>query len=245
MQNNITLAVVDDLPADREVISSMLTGYAAQRGLRWSVDCFASGEAFLERLWQKQYDAVFLDVLMDGMNGIEIARQLRELSPDTLVVFVTTEADYAVEGYEVEAVGFLLKDERQQQKRFDRLMNRLEPRLRRETLLTFESAGGVIALTAGEILYAEVTGHSMNLHTRDRVHILRMTMEELKPILAEDGRFCECHRGIVINLDAVERLSGQVVTMENGDTLPVSRRQRATLEQAYAARNIYRIRREL
>lgn len=69
-------------------------------------------------------------------------------------------------------------------------------------------------------------------------------MEEFKPLLPQDGRFFECHRGIVINLDTVTSLGGQVVTMENGDTLPVSRR-RTELERAYAVRSIARVRREL
>ena len=72
-----------------------------------------------------------------------------------------------------------------------------------------------------------------------------MTVEELKPMLPKDGRFYECHRGIVINLDAVDTLEAQVVVMENGGRLPVSRRRRSSLEQAYAERSIARVRSEL
>ena len=96
-----------------------------------------------------------------------------------------------------------------------------------------------------EVLYAEVLNHRMRLLTRAGEFLLRMTVEELKPMLPKDGRFYECHRGIVINLDAVGTLEAQVVVMENGDRLPVSRRRRPSLEQAYAERSIARVRSEL
>ena len=143
----------------------------------------------------------------------------------------------------MEAAGFLLKEE--SESRFQRLMERLERRLRRDAVLDFSSAGSPLRLPAGEMLYAEVLDHDMALHTRDGVHVLRMSMEQLKPLLPQDGRFFECHRGIVLNLDAVAALSAQVVTIENGDTLPVSRRRRSELERSYAERCFARVRREL
>lgn len=145
---------------------------------------------------------------MDGIDGLETARRLRALGSEALLVFVTTEAGYALEGYEVEAAGFLVKG-------------------------------------ADEVLYAEVLNYRMRLLTRAGEFLLRMTVEELKPMLPKDGRFYECHRGIVINLDAVGTLEAQVVVMENGDRLPVSRRRRPSLEQAYAERSIARVRSEL
>lgn len=243
MRNTVNIAVVDDLARDRETVRAKVLGYAACRGLPWQVTVFSGGEELLADLTPGRYEVVFLDILMGGLDGIETARRLRQVDRDALLVFVTTEADYAVEGYEVEAAGFLLKEE--SESRFQRLMERLERRLRRDAVLDFSSAGSPLRLPAGEMLYAEVLDHDMALHTRDGVHVLRMSMEQLKPLLPQDGRFFECHRGIVLNLDAVAALSAQVVTIENGDTLPVSRRRRSELERSYAERCFARVRREL
>ena len=243
MQNDIHIAVVDDLPEDREHLQAALTHYAAKHGLRWNISCFSSGEDLLHRYTPGSFPLVFLDILMGGIDGIQTARQLRAADPDVLLVFVTTEAGYAVEGYEMDASGFLVKDDVQKEKRFARLMERLAPRLHIDAVLELTENGVPIQVSAGEILYAEVLDHSMVLHTSGGVHTLRMTMEELKPLLPKDGRFFECHRGVVINLDAVSVLQDKVVTMENGDTLPVSRRRKTELEQNYAAWNIARIRR--
>ena len=242
MQNYINIAVVDDLPQDQKKLREMLLSYAAEGELSWKVDCFSSGEAFLESLVPGKYSLVFLDILMGGMDGIETAQRLKAADPLALLVFVTTEADYAVEGYEVEAAGFLIKEETQQKKRFDRLMDRLNRRLRTDPVLDFSAYGAPFAVPASGLLYAEVLNHNMTLHGTKGVHTARMTMEELKQLLPEDGRFFECHRGIVINLDSIAVLEGDVVTMEDGSTLPVSRRKRAELERVYAARSIARIR---
>ena len=245
MDGTRTIAVVDDMAADRERLQAMVLDYAAAHGLPWQVRCFSSGEAFLERLEPEGFALVFLDILMGGMDGMETARRLRATDPEVPLVFVTTEAGYAVEGYEVESAGFLLKEESQQKRRFTQLMDRLAPRLRRDAVLELWENGLPLQIPAGAVRYAEVLDHDMRLHTRDGLLVLRMTMAELKPLLPQDGRFFECHRGIVINLDEVEDLGSQVVTMAGGDILPVSRRRRTELERSYAQRNIDRVRRTL
>lgn len=127
----------------------------------------------------------------------------------------------------------------------ERLMDRLLRRLRLEEYIDLSATAASVRVPADEVLYAEVLNHRMRLLTRAGEFLLRMTVEELKPMLPKDGRFYECHRGIVINLDAVGTLEAQVVVMENGGRLPVSRRRRPSLEQAYAERSIARVRSEL
>lgn len=238
------IAIVDDLASDRNQLASMIQEYANQRGLLWKISCFADGESFLESLVPKRYAMVFLDILMPGINGIETARRIRSVDPEVLLVFITTEADYAVEGYEVEASGFLIKEERQEKRRFALLMERMERKLRQDPPLELVENNSSLYVAVKEIVYAEILNHNMLLHTTDGTHTLRMTMEELRAMLPQNGQFFECHRGILINLDAVRSLSGPTVLMTDGNTLPVSRRRQQELSQAYAARNIARFREE-
>ena len=242
MNSTFKFAVVDDVQQDQEALCAMLSSYAAKHGLSWQVDCFSSGEALLEAAADIPYAVVFLDIIMDGMDGIETARRLRAMTDNILVVFITTEAGYAVEGYEVEASGFLIKDEVQRELRFDRLMQRLERQLRTEPMLDLSAYGHPVLLPTRAIFYAEVLDHKMLLHLDRDVVSLRMTMGELKRLLGEDKRFVECHRGILVNLDAVASTGDGVFRMKDGCTVPVSRRRRATLEQAFAARCIARVR---
>ena len=88
----------------------------------------------------------------------------------------------------------------------ERLVDRLLRRLRLEEYIDLSATAASVRVPADEVLYAEVLNHRMRLLTRAGEFLLRMTVEELKPMLPKDGRFYECHRGIVINLDAVGTL---------------------------------------
>lgn len=236
----IEIAVVDDLQSDRDQLSDMLSEYAGERGLEWNITCFESGETLLDGLTAGQYQLVFLDILMGGIDGMETAARLRAFDTDALLVFVTTEDDYAVDAYELDAVAFLVKPP--VRKKFDRMMARLEKKLEKDAVLELTENNAVFELPAGAVLYAEVIDHDLALHTKDGVYSLRMTMEELKPLLPSDGRFFECHRGVILNLDRVKSLEKQVAVMANGDRLPVSRRKKKELVDAYVARNFARVR---
>ena len=243
MHTGIRIAVVDDLPGDREALRDLLLSYARQRGDPWDgVDCFASGEAFLASLVPGRYQIVFLDIVMGDMDGMETARRLRAADPAALQVFVTTEAGYALDGYELEAAGFLLKTERHRQGRFSRLMERLERRLAPQAALDLWENGLPLRVPVAGILYAESEKHYLRLHLQTGAHTLRMTLEELAGLLAPYPHFFECHRGVLVNLDRIQSVERQTVVMENGHTLPVSRRRYTDLEQAYAARAIARAR---
>lgn len=242
MHSNIQIAVVDDMPADRERMMRVLADYAAAHGVEWQTACFSSGEELLSALTPGRFSIVFLDVMMGGISGMETARRLRAADRNALVVFVTTEADFAVEGYDVDAAGFLVKGDPRQPERFERLMERLKKRLQADAVVELAGGGHPLLVPAGDILFAEVLGHDMQLHTTGGVHTLRMTIEQLKPLLPQDGRFFECHRGIVVNLDAVKAPDGQNLSMKSGETVPVSRRKRTDLEHAYASRCFARMR---
>lgn len=234
------VAIVDDLQSDINQLSSMLSEYGRQKGQEYTVTEFLSGEAFLDAAKPGEFSVVFLDILMGGMDGLETARRFRETDPSALLVFVTTEAGYAVDGYDVDAAAFLIKPPSPQ--RFAHVMNRLERRLVTDVMIPFKTYTAACEIPAGTILYAEIRDHSLRLHTDGPDYSPYLTMQELRALLPEDGRFLECHRGILINLDRVRRIEDTAVVMENGDSLPVSRRKRQELVDAYAARQFARIR---
>ncbi len=238
--NRLRVAIVDDVRAECERLRDRLSAYAGARGLAWELRCFSGGREFLAAAEREQFSLVFLDIVMEDMDGLETARRLRLADGDVPVVFVTSEAGYAVEGYEVEAAGFLVKGDDAAQERFERLMRRLEARLREEPALDLAARGKAVHVPVGEIVCAEILDHQMRIVTRRGAFQLRMAMGELRPLL--DGRFFECHRGVAVNLDHVRSLGGAVVTMDNGAVLPVSRRRRSALEAAWAARRFDRLR---
>lgn len=238
----IRTAVVDDRQTDVERLQTLLRVYASENQLSVEVSVFASGEQFLEQLKSGQFDLVFMDIVMDGMDGMETARRMRVIDPKTLLVFVTTESDYAIDGYEVEATAFLIKAPQLDRKQFNRVMHRLDAKLRGCMIIDLSDTAIRLKLPSSSLYYAEITDHKLTIHTSNGSYKLRMTLEQLKTRLPQDNGFFECYKGIIINLDAVDSINRQNVVMKDGTILPVSRRKYGELSEAYAMRSFTKLR---
>ncbi len=223
------IAVVEDRPEDQEALREAFSQEARARGWAYTMETYPSGEAFLASAGK--FDIVFLDVLMGGIDGLETARRYRAGGGKALVVFVTVEADFAVEGYEVEAAAFLLKPV--QKDRLRRILDRLARKLKPDVLLEFSPD---MEFSAGAILYVTATDHCLKVHTSVRDYFPDFTMVEFRARLPDDGRFVECSRGILVNLDHVSRVEAKAILMDDAVRLPVSRRRRQALVDAMADR---------
>ena len=245
MYEEIRVAIVDDIFKDRNQLKLMLTDYVASQGHSWkSVDYFSNGKEFLDQLPHQKYQLVFMDVLMEDTNGIETAKYAKSIIPDLLVVFISTEAGYAVEGYEIEASGFLVKNKVTYKDHFIRLMKRLEKKWSSSPILELSQDNLLLHIPYSAILYVEIRNHCLTVHTEKKCYSLRMTMADFQPLLAGDNSFIECHRGILINLAQIKTLGNETVIMKDNAILPVSRRRRPELRHAYAAYHIAAVREE-
>ena len=107
----LRIAICDDEQFYREKIQSLLKQYFKKRNLQYEVEAFVSGEDFLRQCENRvRYDIVFMDISMEKLDGMQTARQIRAFHSDTSIVFVTAFIDYALEGYKVNAVRYILKD---------------------------------------------------------------------------------------------------------------------------------------
>lgn len=216
------IAIVEDRAEDQENLRKLFSEEAREREWAYTVETYPSGEAFLAAAGR--FDLVFLDVMMDGIDGLETARKFRGKGGNALIVFVTIEEGFAVEGYEVEAAAFLVKPA--EKERLHRVLDRLSRKLRPDVLLEFS---GDMEFPVNAILYASAADHCLKVHTTERDFFPDFSMEELRSRLPDDGRFIECSRGVLVNLDHVSKVDAKAVTMDDGTRLPVSRRRRQTL----------------
>ncbi len=221
------IAIVEDSREDQAALRGLLEPELRQRQWAYTLETYPSGEDFLAA--DGRFDLVFLDMLMGGVDGLETARRYRAGGGRGQVVFVTVEADFAVEGYEVEAAAFLVKPA--QRDRLARVLDRLERKLKPDVLLAFAPG---LELSAGAILYVTATSHCLKVHTAQRDCYPGFTLGELRARLPGDGRFVECSRGVLVNLDHVSRVEAKTVLMDDATRLPVSRRRRQALIDAIA-----------
>jgi two-component system, LytTR family, response regulator LytT len=202
----------------------------------------------LRRLHDEVFDAVLLDIRMPGLDGMELARVLGRFSSPPVVIFVTAHEDHALEAFEVDAAGYLLKPV--DDARLDRLLQRAVVLSRRgfgtaadaETHESSRAADDppvvdVVAVDAGnrtllvaraDIAWVEAAGDYVRIHLRDGgSHLLRMPMSTLEEQWTEHG-FVRIHRSYLVSLRDISELRADGARTEVrvvGETLPVSRRQ--------------------
>lgn len=105
----MNLALVDDMEYDLRNLQNLIIEYFSNRDTKFCVSLFSSGEKFIDAFGPQTFDVIFLDNLLGGINGMDVARRVRTMDRDVPIVFITTEESYALEGYEVQAMDYILK----------------------------------------------------------------------------------------------------------------------------------------
>ncbi len=216
-----TLAICDDEPRQADWLAELVADWARQRALLLTVERFPSAEAFLFcHEQEKAVDILLLDIEMSGMSGVELARRVRAQDKRVQIVFVTGYADYLADGYEVEALHYLLKPVQPQKLAavLDRAVQRLADR--RRTLLV--SAGEeTVRLPLHEIGWVEVFGNYVTIHTAQKSYTVKKTLQQVE--LSLDDSFFRTGRSHLVNLRFVQSISRSQVVLRGGVTLPLAR----------------------
>lgn len=230
------VAVCEDVLQEAQWLCETIRKWFERRRIYAEVASFADAEAFLFALEDTHFDMLFLDIKMPGEDGVSLARRLRKAKLDVAIVFVTGEKEYVMEGYEVEAVHYLLKPV-EEEKVFLCLQRIYEKEARQEPYLILDTESGKIKLLQREIYQLEVFGHSLQYITR------KGSFEVAKPLkqaLAEleTGSFVLCYRGIAVNLlyvDAIEKNKLSLRDEKEGFAreIPVSRRLYHNVNEAF------------
>ena len=217
------VAVVDDHAGDRAWLTEELKALLQRRRLEGTVTAFDRGGAFLEAARRERFTLAFLDIYMEPMDGVETARALRAFDPDCLLVFSTSSADHALEGYRVQAVQYLVKPYHTAE--LERLfvqLDRLLPAPERYVELRAERR--TVRVRLRDILWAEHFQHQVRLHIpKGETLSTRLTFGAFTKLLAGDSRFFVCGRGLLVNLDHAADFDGRDFRLTDGTRLPVSR----------------------
>lgn len=229
------VAVCDDDRILLENLSREVELWAQEEQAVCSVELFATAEAFLFA-WEEKKDieVLLLDIEMPGMDGMELARSLRRRGERLGIIFVTGNPDFALEGYDLEAVSYLVKPIKR-----DRLRAALNRAVRqaggRKALLVPIAAGEVEKVYVSDICFLESGGHETVLRMRDgRDIICKEPLRQLEQELEESAEaFFKPHRSYVVNLGYVDRMTKKEIRMEGGTLIPIARGKWEELNRAY------------
>lgn len=216
------IAVCDDNPADAGYVADVIRRWAQARAVLMEIERFPSAEAFWFQYEENRcYDILFLDIEMEpeGMNGIELAAKLRKNDSSIQLVFVTGYMEYIADGYDVEALHYLLKPVTEE--KLGSVLARALARVKaREKELFLQTTDGSVRVLNSEIRYLEVQRNYVTIHAAEEYTVKR-TIGDLEKEL--DESFYRTGRSFIVNLRFVRKITKTQVFLKDGAQVPLSR----------------------
>lgn len=225
------IAIVEDEADFSMQLQDFLEQYQKEETIRFKISVFHSGEELLKE-YQPVYDVILLDIEMPGINGMDAAAKLRESDQEVVLMFITNIASYAIRGYEVGALDFVMKPLTYYafSMRFTRALKRVRQREQQQILLTLSD--GVKKLEIGQIYYVEVQNRILHYHTDEGEYCVRGTMQSVEQAFSTHP-FAKCNYWYIVNLKHVSQVK-QNIAVVGGHELEISRRNRTSFLKALA-----------
>ena len=227
------VAICEDEKVILDFESSLIKKWAAGAGCPLELDTYISSEQFLFESEDKApYDLLIFDIQMKNMNGMELAKTLRSRGCDSVIIFVTGVPDYAIEGYEVGAVRYILKPVKE-----DVLKGLLdsiwaERQKKAEDYFLLGQGAELEKISFDKILYIEARGHYVFMKGLDFEREWKAGFSETSDGFEGCGFFC-LRRGLLVNLSHVARITRTDCILDDGETLPVARGVYKELNEAF------------
>ena len=219
------IAVVEDEQQYRDEVCQYIEQYATEHQLKFDVTTYTDGQEIVDDV-QKHYDIIFFDIEMTQLNGMDAAKVIRERDANVVMVFITNMAQYAIEGYEVGALDFVLKpiDYYGFSFRLARALGRVQ---KKQGNLEFaiNTPGGIKKLNSNDIYYIEIENRFLVYHTAEGDFSQRGTLQSAKEMF-QNYHFVKCNHWYLVNLKYVTEIEENIVHVA-GSRLEISRRNRA------------------
>ena len=196
-----SIAIVEDNPQFCEKLKGYLDRFSKENSIDFNIYSFTDGDEITSD-YEAKYDIIFLDVEMKRLDGMTAAQKIRDFDADVIIIFITNMAQYAIGGYSVGALSFLLKPlpyfafSQELTKSIDRLKKR------KHKSILIPSENGIIKVNSQEIMYIESYGHDLNIYTQSSIYSMRGTIKKMEEELI-DFHFHRCNNGYLVNLSYV------------------------------------------
>ena len=230
------LAIIEDEQAHTELLNRYVEMWSQDRGIPVTIAPFPSAESFLFT-WEEErdFDVLFVDIQMKEMNGMEMARRVREQDSDIAIIFTTGITDYMGAGYEVEAMHYLIKPVSQE--KLFQCLDRVLKRDIHEQFLLVKANEETMKLSLRSIMYVEAMGHGCRIEfcpqagRTFQVETAEGISDLAKKLKEPD--FIRCHRSYLCRIDKIHHISRAWIEMDNGSKVPVSRRMYTYVNQMF------------
>lgn len=194
---------------------------------------YSSGEAFLKEYHTRQFDVIFMDIYMSGMNGVDTVRSIREIDENVIIAFTTSSTEFALEGYRLDVFKYLEKPIQARDVyevlAFTQMKQASRPKLQ------FRSGRQECSVPLSDILYAEQKGHYVTLYLTDHTSVRTADKLDCMQTLLPEPDFLRCHKSYLVNLNHVSSIDPELsaFVMENGDCVYIRRESLAASRKAF------------
>ncbi len=230
----MNIAIVEDEIEWQNTLKNYLETFLGQKNVSFQTSVFKDGEEFLSSYERGSFGLVFMDIEFgkDKANGMETSKKLREIDDEVVLIFVTNLAKFAIDGYSVDALDFIVKPLSYDpfRMKMERAYKIISSRMReRNVLIPVEN--GSKKILAKDVYYVEISNHDLFYHTKDDEYKVRSSLKAAMELL--DGlSFAQCNSCYLVNLEYVERIEKDSVILNNGNNLKMPRTRRKEFIEA-------------
>ena len=227
------VAICDDEATSLQINEALTAQVLTECGIEYETVCFTDMESMIKSLSDKNadYDVLLCDILAVGMNGIEAAKELRRLGGSVSIIFISSTAEYALEGYQVDALRYLQKPI-QVEKLKEALLSAYKMKDNKGDTLTFQVGDKLYKIPFGEIEYLESQGRETIVSTINEQISVHMKFSDMEQLLPEES-FVRCHRSYIINMNYVKDLARYRFLTKRGVEIPVSQLQYVDVKKKF------------
>ncbi len=225
----INITICDDEQIEREYLTNLVKTWAEKQGHFLCVKTFESGESFLFSYEEdKAVDILLLDIQMKELDGVTLAKKIRESNSQVQIVFITGISDFIAEGYEVSALHYLMKPVKED-KLFEVLSKAVEKlgQVEKTLLLNINKENTIVAIK--DIKYIESLDHYVNINTLDNTYKIKMSLSDIEKEL--DQSFIRCQRSFVVGLRYIKKTTKNSVILTDDTEIPISRGMYKTINE--------------
>lgn len=232
----IFIAICDDEKYYRQQMEKLVTAYLIEHQIDHNIDIFSSGKAFYAKgLEMAKYDIIFLDISMDEINGIEIAYKIRTYKSDTYIIFVTGFINYALEGYKVDAIRYIMKDTLKVSivESLDTIFEKMEVKRSKFEFMFMEGKKHVYI---EKIVYVESQKHKLKfyiLETSLKEYCMYNKLDNIE-LQLKKYRFLRIHKSYLVNMKYIDKVNNYKAITTMGEEFSISKQRYQAVKEAFA-----------
>jgi DNA-binding LytR/AlgR family response regulator len=232
MADIINVAIIDDEKIQVELLKKYVKDWAREKNIRVRIEDFYSAESFdFSFSMDRKYDILLLDIQMPGQSGIELAKKIRKEDDMVNIIFITAITDYIQVGYDVSAINYLVKPIKEK-KLYECLDKAVLKIPKEEKTILINADGETYKIKQSDIIYIEAFAHSIDINAVNGKYTARKSIGEIQKELSND-LFVRCHRSYIVSLKYIKRIGNNELELDNGDVIPVSRKQYSNTNMAF------------